>query len=154
MAVQLVVVGHSRRDPLIDAAEDYLQKASRSLKVQVHILDPSKRMRKADDVKIRQLEAEAILAKVGSAQLVALDETGRQLNSPAFAKKLQGWINRGDVALVIGGATGLAPEIIKRASFVLSLGEMTLPHRLARLLICEQIYRATSIWSGGPYHKA
>ncbi len=154
MAVQLIVVGHERRDPLIDAAEAYLQKAARQLKVQVQVLDPARRLRKADDEKIRQVEAEAILARVGKAQLIALDEHGRQLSSVNFAKRLQGWLNRGDLALVIGGATGLAEQVRSRALFTLALSDMTLPHRMARLLICEQIYRATSIWSGSPYHKA
>lgn len=153
MAVQLIVIGHPRRDPLIDAADEYLGKARRQLNVQLHQLDPRKRARNADDNKIRSLEGEAILSRVGNAQLVALDASGRSMDSPAFAAQLQRWINKGDLALVIGGATGLSPEVLQRADSILSFGPMTLPHRLARLLLSEQLYRATAIWSGAPYHK-
>ena len=87
--------------------------------------------------------------------LVALDERGKHLSSVDFAK----WLGKQqdaarDVAFVIGGDEGLAEAVRAKAGLVLSLSAMTLPHRLARLVLLEQVYRAFSILRGEPYHKA
>ena len=70
-------------------------------------------------------------------------------------QKLQGWIERGDshVTFVIGGADGLDDAVRARADLVLSFGPMTWPHMLARVLLCEQIWRAVSILTRHPYHR-
>ena len=87
--------------------------------------------------------------------LIVLDETGKSLTSRAFAHRLQSWIERGDsdVTFVIGGADGLDDTIRARADMVLSFGPMTWPHMLARVLLCEQIWRAVSILTRHPYHR-
>jgi 23S rRNA (pseudouridine1915-N3)-methyltransferase len=87
-------------------------------------------------------------------QLVALDERGKQLTTEAFAHLLERALNRSqDLAFVVGGDDGLSDEVKKTASFVLSLSSMTLPHRLARLVLVEQIYRAFTLLRGEPYHR-
>ncbi len=87
--------------------------------------------------------------------LVALDERGRSMTSREFAQKLAAWQDRGaaEIAFVIGGADGLAEELRERAELVLSLGQMTWPHMLARAMLVEQIYRAQQILAGHPYHR-
>ena len=87
--------------------------------------------------------------------LIVLDETGKSLTSRAFADRLQGWIESGDsdVTFVIGGADGLDDTIRARADMILSFGPMTWPHMLARVLLCEQIWRAVSILTRHPYHR-
>ena len=99
------------------------------------------------------LIADALARRNGP--LIVLDETGTSLTSRAFAEKLQGWIERGDndVTFVIGGADGLDDAIRARADLVLSLGPMTWPHMLARVLLCEQLWRAISILTRHPYHR-
>ena len=99
------------------------------------------------------LIADALARRSGP--LIALDETGKSLTSPAFADRLQGWIELGDgdVTFVIGGADGLDDTIRARANMVLSFGPMTWPHMLARVLLCEQIWRAVSILTRHPYHR-
>jgi len=87
--------------------------------------------------------------------LVALDETGVNLTSREFASyisnlQIQGKTN---LAFAIGAADGHTPELIKRSDYVLSLGKITLPHKLARAVLIEQLYRAQTIISGHPYHK-
>ncbi len=86
----------------------------------------------------------------------ALDERGAELTSEELSRKLAQQMNRGEagVALVIGGADGLPRELVARADFVWSLGRLTLPHRLARIIVLEQLYRALSILRGEPYHRA
>jgi 23S rRNA (pseudouridine1915-N3)-methyltransferase len=89
-------------------------------------------------------------------KLWALDERGTQLGSDELAQRLQKLMNAGEngLTLVIGGADGLPREFVGRADFVWSLGRLTLPHRLARLIVLEQLYRALSILRGEPYHRA
>ena len=90
------------------------------------------------------------------AALVALDERGRDLASPDLADLIAGFRDAGrrDLAFAIGGADGLAAEVTGRADVVLSLGRMVWPHMLARVMLCEQLYRAATILAGTPYHRA
>ena len=98
-------------------------------------------------------EAEAITAALqADERLVVLTEEGRSLDSLSFAEQLRD-SGSDRLAFVIGGADGLDPGLKARASWRLSLSPMTFPHELARLLLLEQLYRATSILQGGPYHK-
>ena len=98
-------------------------------------------------------EAEAISAELrGGEQLVALCEEGQSYDSLAFAKALEGSGSE-RLAFVIGGADGLDPALKGRAHWRFSLSPMTFPHELARLLLLEQLYRASTILLGGPYHR-
>lgn len=88
-------------------------------------------------------------------RLVALDERGSDLTSTEWAKRLADWRQGGqDVAFLIGGPDGLAPELKDKASERLRLSSLTLPHGLVRVLLAEQLYRAYSILSNHPYHRA
>ncbi|MEX0588859.1 MAG: 23S rRNA (pseudouridine(1915)-N(3))-methyltransferase RlmH [Cyanobium sp.] len=99
-------------------------------------------------------EAEAISAALQiDERLVVLSEEGRSFDSVAFAEQLRG-SGSDRLAFVIGGADGVDAALKARASWRLSLSPMTFPHELARLLLLEQLYRASSILQGGPYHKA
>ena len=98
-------------------------------------------------------EAEAISAALRPEErLVVLTEEGRTLDSLAFAEQLRGSGSE-RIAFVIGGADGLEPALKAQAHWRLSLSPMTFPHELARLLLLEQLYRASSIQQGGPYHR-
>lgn len=89
------------------------------------------------------------------ARLAALDERGRMLSSPGLAALLAAWRDEGarDAAFAIGGADGLDPTLRERADLALSLGPMVWPHKLARAMLAEQLYRAITILAGGPYHR-
>jgi 23S rRNA (pseudouridine1915-N3)-methyltransferase len=111
-----------------------------------------------EDKKGGGMEAEADLllrAVPPGALLVTLDERGRTLSSPEFAQQLARWRDEGrqDLAFVIGGADGLAPALRDRAAFSISFGRMVWPHMLVRVMLAEQLYRATTILAGGPYHR-
>ena len=77
------------------------------------------------------------------------------MSSPDFAKRLGKWRDdgQGDVAFLIGGADGLAPDLRTEADQLLSFGKMVWPHMLARVMLSEQLYRAASILAGSPYHR-
>src|SRR5262245_34662322 len=87
--------------------------------------------------------------------IVALDERGKALTSQAFAQLLAKIRDdgAGTVAIVIGGADGLGPAVREAARITLSLGAITLPHGLARIVLAEQLYRAATILAGHPYHR-
>lgn len=105
----------------------------------------------------RQREALALIeALPHNARIIGLDETGRALNSHEFASLLdpaQFSQNAKHLVFVIGGATGFASSIRARFQDCLSFGRMTLPHRLARIVLAEQIYRGLSIRAGAAYHQ-
>lgn len=105
--------------------------------------------------KSKEKEAEALLAKKGPQDwLVAMDERGKNLSSvelSQFVAKAQQQAK--DLFFVIGGDEGLSQDVVKGAQLTLSLSRMTLPHRLARLVLVEQLYRAFTLIRGEPYHK-
>ena len=105
----------------------------------------------------RKDEAERLLRATGEADLfVALDAAGKMLSSVAFARLLGEQRDAGisTIAFLIGGPDGHGAAALERARLKLSLGPMTLAHGLARAVLCEQIYRAMTILSGHPYHRA
>ena len=96
-----------------------------------------------------------ISATPAEAVRIAMDERGKTLSSESFAEKLGEWRDQGrDIAFIIGGAGGLAPENKVGADLVLSFGAATWPHMLVRVMLVEQIYRAQEILAGNPYHRA
>jgi 23S rRNA (pseudouridine1915-N3)-methyltransferase len=103
----------------------------------------------------REKEAAALLAKVAPRDLlVCLDERGKQLTSPEFALHLGRWRDEGrDVVFAIGGDEGHGEEVRARAQLVWSLSKAVMPHRLVRVVVMEQIYRAFTILRAEPYHK-
>jgi len=100
-------------------------------------------------------EADRLLAAVGEATAIALDERGSGLSSEAFAGRIGAWRDAGKPALafLIGGADGHGEAVLARAALRLSLGAMTFPHQIVRILLAEQIYRAATILAGHPYHR-
>jgi 23S rRNA (pseudouridine1915-N3)-methyltransferase len=113
------------------------------------------RARRPDDRKAEEARAlEAFLPP--GARLVALDERGKAISSEAFAADIARARDEGasGYALLIGGPDGLDPAIRQRASMTIAFGAMTWPHQLARVMAAEQLYRAITILSGHPYHRA
>ena len=105
---------------------------------------------------IKRREADAILAGLHpTAFAVALDLGGVAPDSEAFAARLTGWLESArPVCFIIGGAEGLDARVLARADAVLSLGSLTWPHLLVRVMLAEQLYRARAIATGHPYHRA
>jgi 23S rRNA (pseudouridine1915-N3)-methyltransferase len=155
MRVHLIAVGRLRAGPEKDLVDDYLTRFDRTGRGLG--LGPV-RMIEVDDRKGGGMEAEADLlrrAVPDGAVLALLDERGRVESSPDFARRLSDWRDqgRGDLALLIGGADGLAPGLRSEAEHMLSFGKMVWPHMLVRVMLAEQLYRAASILAGTPYHR-
>jgi 23S rRNA (pseudouridine1915-N3)-methyltransferase len=105
---------------------------------------------------VKRREGEALLAALPpSAFVVVLDSGGEAPDSEELARKLEQWLVAGrPVCFLVGGAEGLDAPVIARADYLLSLGRLTWPHFLARAMLAEQVFRARSIASGHPYHRA
>ena len=113
---------------------------------------------RAQEVGRRQLEEAIALANVipDGAVTIVLDSQGKNLDSAAIAGEIRAWRDSGReaAAFVIGGPDGLGDEIKRRADFSLSFGSATWPHQFVRIMLLEQLYRAATILSGHPYHRA
>ncbi len=102
-------------------------------------------------------EGTALMAALPSGvELVVLDERGSNLGSVEFARLIESHIGSGcsDLAILIGGPDGHGPGIKNKTKHIISLGSMTWPHRLVRVMILEQVYRAVTIMVNHPYHRA
>lgn len=125
---------------------EYLQRLSHFVKFEITEL--------RDET--RELESKRILEKLNQSNFVCLlDVQGRSVSSHELAGKIENWQNRGlkEIAFVIGGAEGVASEVVERADFSLSLSLLTFTHETARVVLVEQLYRAYKIIKGFPYQK-
>jgi len=156
MRVLVLAVGSRMPQWVVDAFEDYRVRMPRELKMELVEVRAEKRAGGVTAERAMELESQRIRAVLPKGcRTVAMDERGRSLTSEQFAAEFDRWRNEGDdVAFVIGGADGLAAELKSSAAMLLSLSKMTLPHALARVMLAEQIYRAHTILSGHPYHRA
>ncbi|WP_308916122.1 23S rRNA (pseudouridine(1915)-N(3))-methyltransferase RlmH [Jannaschia sp. LMIT008] len=150
MRITLLAVGRMRRGPERTLLTDYLDRFAKAGRATG--LPPVAMV----EVEGRPSEAEALSRAVpAGAALVALDERGTLATSPDIAAMLAGYRDDArDLCLMIGGADGLDPALRARADRAVSFGRMVWPHMLARVMLAEQLYRAASILSGGPYHRA
>jgi 23S rRNA (pseudouridine1915-N3)-methyltransferase len=151
MRLCMISIGRARADPLLAAIEDYRRRCP----FEIRLVEIPARSG-LPPARARGEETAAALARVPpGAVLVALDERGEELDSRAFAARLALWRDSGrrEVAFLIGGADGLDPGALAGADLLLAFGRMTWPHRLVRLMLVEQLYRAGTILAGHPYHR-
>jgi 23S rRNA (pseudouridine1915-N3)-methyltransferase len=155
MKITISAVGRMKSGPEQDLLDDYLARAGQSGRglalgpFAVNEIDERKaRDRAAQSARL----AEAIPA---GATAIALDERGKTLSSPEFAKMLAALRDQGvgETVFLIGGADGHDKALRRQADRLLSFGPMVWPHMLARVMLAEQLYRAVSILAGGPYHR-
>lgn len=152
MKLSVLAIGRARAGPEADLVRDYLGRfdaAGRALG-----LGPSELV-ELEDRKRRGESALLLDAVPDRAFVVALDERGKTMTSPAFARLLETIRDDGarEAAFLIGGADGHDDALRARADRLLSFGPMVWPHMLARVMLAEQLYRAVSILNGSPYHR-
>ncbi|MCK5688570.1 23S rRNA (pseudouridine(1915)-N(3))-methyltransferase RlmH [Myxococcota bacterium] len=138
--------GRKARDPLIEAEDEYIKRTSRYAKIKKTLVREGS-MDSEKDVLKRHISDDA--------WVIALDERGESWTTMKLAKRLQSFEknNISEIIWLIGGADGLHPELKKRANVLLSLSAFTLPHRLAHVVLAEQIYRAHTILRNEKYHR-
>jgi 23S rRNA (pseudouridine1915-N3)-methyltransferase len=160
MRIVVAAVGRLKRGPETELSERFAKRATqtgRALGLRAVEIIEIRESRAADAGK-RMLEESIALANIippGGA-VVLLDVQGENLDSASLAGKLAKW--RGDdrpaAVFLIGGADGLSPSLREKAELRLSFGAATWPHQLVRVMLLEQLYRATTILTGHPYHRA
>jgi len=155
MKVLLVAVGRIR-GTLASAVADYQERAARYWRLEVLEVSGGAPGRSPSPSRVRAEEAERIRERLPSdAEVWVLTREGRGLSSVQWASILGERASLGgrDVALVVGGAFGLDEALVRDADRRISLGPVTLPHEMARLVLLEQLYRAGTILRNEPYHK-
>lgn len=151
MRLYIISVGRERDAHVASLCNEYLKRLR--WKADLILLDERKAVGAGNQ---KDREARLIRQAIPhGAHSVALDEKGMSLTSEDFARRIGQWEGEGigNLAFIIGGADGLSFDLITSANFRLALGNMTWPHRLVRILILEQLYRAQTILSGHPYHR-
>ena len=152
MRVHVIAVGKVRAGPERDIFDAYRKR----LPWPVETREVEARRQAGTDERRRD-EAQLLLKAVpAGARIIALDERGTALSSTEFARRIGRWRDDGVPALafLIGGADGLDEEVRRSAAMLLAFGPMTWPHQLVRAMLAEQLYRASSILAGHPYHRA
>ena len=154
MVFHVVAVGRVRHAALREACDDYRKRAARYFRLEVHEISDAARGGRPG-VEARRREAAGLLHAIPpAAAAIALSREGETEDSRGFAERMARWQwEARDIALVIGGASGLDEAVFRRCDGRLSLSSWTLPHELARLVLLEQLYRAGTILRGEPYHK-
>ncbi len=158
MTINIICVGKIKEDYFSKAAAEFEKRLSRFCSINV-IQIPDKSIpdnpSEAECRAVLNKEGEQILKKIGKSDIViAMCIEGKNLSSEEFAVKLSDFqMQSSTIDFVIGGSLGLSDEVKKRADFKLSMSRMTFPHRIARLMLEEQIYRAFKILSNETYHK-
>ena len=156
MHVKLIWVGKTRSPSLRALAADYLERLRHLIPCDIAEAKDAQRGSTRTRGQILSSEGAAIAKLLrADSRVVILEDTGTQLTSPDFACWLEKEQNQGtrELAFVIGGPDGVAPEIAGRAFFRLSLGRMTWTHEMCRVLLLEQLYRAYAIQRKIPYHR-
>lgn len=156
MHIRLLAVGDRQPSWVDDAFGIYTERFPREWKFRLDTIPTVRRNKNDKSRQAMEAEGELITAKLGSTeQVVLLDERGKQLSSKSLASKLSDWQADGrDLCFIIGGPDGVSDRVRQRADMMWSLSQLTLPHGMARALLSEQLYRAWSLQSGHPYHRA
>ncbi len=147
----MVCVGRLKDGPERQLVDDYLARARR--------IGGQLGWRDISEIEVASgggmdREGERLLERVGEGVIIRLDETGRPCTSERLASDLAAWRDDGrEVAFIIGGADGSSKAVAARADRTMNFGTLTWPHKLVRVMLAEQIYRAVSIEAGAPYHR-
>ncbi|WP_337096503.1 23S rRNA (pseudouridine(1915)-N(3))-methyltransferase RlmH [Limosilactobacillus fermentum] len=159
MNIKIIGVGKVKEKYFKAGIAEYAKRMERYAKFEIVEVPDEKApetLSQAEMDAVMAKEGERILAKIKDREYVyALAIKGKERSSEEFAKEINQLATYGhsDITFVIGGSLGLSPAVLKRANTQISFGRFTLPHKLMRLVLAEQIYRAFTIISGLPYHK-
>lgn len=154
--MRLIAVGTRMPTWVSAGCEQYLKRLRPALRVDIVELTPGPRPAGSQVERAMQDEARRLLGRLAKDEyVVALDERGKAFTSVEMSRWLGERMRDGrDLAFLIGGPDGFAPDVRGRADLDWSLSRLTLPHALVRVVLAEQLYRAHSLLAGHPYHRA
>lgn len=154
MRLGILAVGHKLPDWVAKGCAEYIKRMPRELPLSVVEIKPEPRGSKTREQLLAAEKARLQAAMAGFGRIVVLDERGLDLTTVRLAQRLEDWMREGgDTAFIIGGADGIDEELKQRADTMIRLSSLTLPHAMARLVLCEQLYRAVSVVKNHPYHR-
>ena len=154
MKLGILAVGHKLPDWVAKGCAEYIKRMPRELPVSVVEIKPEPRGSKTREQLLAAEKTRLQPALQGYSRVVILDERGADLTTLKLAEQLEAWMREGgDTAFIIGGADGIDESLKKQAKHSIRLSSMTLPHAMARLVLCEQLYRALSVVKNHPYHR-
>ncbi|MEO5345389.1 MAG: 23S rRNA (pseudouridine(1915)-N(3))-methyltransferase RlmH [Magnetococcus sp. YQC-9] len=156
MKMTLLAVGRGVPPAIQELVEEYRARLHHFVPTRIESVAEEKRDRGVSERQAMEREAVRLRARLTpGAWIVALDGAGRMLSSVEWSRTLGSWLDASpaEIIFMIGGPDGLDPALKAAAHFTLSLGPMTYPHMLARVLILEQLYRAMTLLRGVPYHR-
>ena len=158
MKITIISVGKIKEDYLLKGIAEYVKRISKYAKVNEIVLpdEPIKESNESLDNEIKNIEGKRILKSIDdNSYCIALDLNGEMLSSLELADKFINICNyhSSNITFIIGGSLGLSKEVINRADYRLCFSKMTFPHKLMKLILLEQIYRAFKINNNEIYHK-
>lgn len=154
MKLGILAVGHKLPEWVAKGCAEYVKRMPRELPLVVVEIKPEPRGAKTREQLLAAENARLQAALPAYSRIVVLDERGADLTTQQLAQRLDGWMREGgDTAFIIGGADGVDASLKQRAHDSIRLSSLTLPHAMARLLLCEQLYRAQSVLRNHPYHR-
>ncbi len=156
MHIRLIAVGDRQPSWVDDAFDSYTQRLPRQWKFRLDSVTAVQRPKNKDPSAAVEIEGQKVLDMLKAAEhVVVLDEGGTEMSSIGLTEKLASWQTSGrDLSFIIGGPDGVSSAITARADYRWALSRLTLPHGLARVLFVEQLYRAWTISTAHPYHRA
>ncbi|MGH8054152.1 MAG: 23S rRNA (pseudouridine(1915)-N(3))-methyltransferase RlmH [Stenotrophomonas sp.] len=156
MKAKLIATGERAPSWVAQGFAEYQKRLSHWLPLELVEIEPGLRGKGRDPKRAIEDEGKRVLAALPkNAYVIALDVPGRQLSSEQLAQRLEHWRSQGrDLAFLIGGPEGHAAEVSAIADEKWSIGPLTLPHMLVRLVVAEQVYRAAAMLANHPYHRA
>jgi 23S rRNA (pseudouridine1915-N3)-methyltransferase len=154
MKLGILAVGHKLPEWVAKGCAEYIKRMPRELPLVVVEIKPEPRGSKTREQLLAAENVRLQAALQGFRRIVVLDERGADLTTVQLAQRLEEWMREGgDTAFVIGGADGIDTALKQQASEAIRLSSLTLPHAMARLVLCEQLYRAHSVVRNHPYHR-
>ena len=156
--MQLLVAAVGQRMPswVTEAWTEYTRRMPPGMTISLREISLAKRSKNADTKRLTAVESKALYAVMPKrARVIALDVKGQAWSTEKLALRLEQWMGDGrDVGFMIGGPDGIDADIMRKADDRWSLGPLTLPHPLVRVVLAEQLYRAWTITQNHPYHRA
>lgn len=154
MKVGILAVGHRLPGWVAEGCAEYAKRLPRELSLSIVEIKPELRGSKRRDQLLAAEKLRLQNAAQGYQRLIVLDEKGADLTTLQLAQRIEYWMSEGgDTAFVIGGADGIDETLKRIADDTIRLSSLTLPHAMARLVLCEQLYRAASVIKNHPYHR-
>ncbi len=156
MKLRLLAVGHKMPAWVTTGYLNYAKRLRTDCQLELIEITPGKRTQNSDLTRIINKEGELMMSKMGkNNHIVSLDVSGKPWTTTQLAEQLKKWQSSGkNIDLLVGGPEGIAPSCIQKSDQLWSLGPLTLPHPMVRIILAECLYRAWSLNHNHPYHRA